>query len=472
VRRRLATALALTLLWAPMWMIVTTRTRTETVETSWARENYYYNYANYQRMGSGPELFGQHRHSTHTNPERIRILVMGDSYTYGYGTADLDLRWAERLELELDIRTRPGTFEIVTLAKGGATTADQAGWLEETDIEYDILVLGYVWNDVLPGRIERLDADHCPDRIPVPETEDPIPFTLGQPTGFACTLERLQGGMLEDVPVALREGDPRRERFLDALTRIDRHAAGRPVVAVPLLTRLIERTTQQPVIDLLAAAGFTVAPNPATKDVLTSNMPVALKVNPGDPHPGSTLTRAYANDAATTILTTIDPDRLQRATASATPARSTLISNHLPHTMTLTTETDDTAVTVTHTGNTPGSAPLYVENGTTPPPQYTPCLEIGRPHARIMLTPRLRTGTPIDITLTETDTRALELWTVGYAIDDMPTRTNLGAIRPGETRTITVGPATRGILLADPDATCSTDRTIGMPAFTVRIEQP
>lgn len=156
--------------------VAITRTVAEASD-SWWREDRYYDRANnaratlVQRPQSGEE--------TYENPERIRVLLIGDSFTYGTGLRDMDRRLGSILETMLDDATAEGTFEVVTVAYPGASTFTQASWLRKaregarlSDFlpeqrignaaklhgPFDVLMVGYVENDVFPdGRDAKLD---------------------------------------------------------------------------------------------------------------------------------------------------------------------------------------------------------------------------------------------------------------------------------------------------------------------------
>jgi len=450
---RLGVLLVVALAWSAAVIVVGRGDQAEETPGSWQRENYYVNYANYQRAGSGPLLDAQNGAADHPD-DAFRVLVVGDSYSYGYGSPDLDVRWPTQLEIELERRLGPGRVRVDLLVKPGAASIDQADWLAAYREPYDALVVGYTWNDVFPGEPVRAawDASACP------QTAGDGPGRLNEDkVGFDCTVERLQGGNLDEVPAAYAGEEGR--ALAEALDRIVAAADGRPVLALQLLTSQKEHDLQQasplfaragadeidprPVLDLIASAGS----GPERLD---------LMVDPGDPHPSMVLARAYARLVADALEPLAGGRR-------GGPVNRPLVSNHLPHTM-RTAVLDGRWRLDLYPSELETVA--YHEDGTRLSPQYVPCMVIGAPHARIMFDP----FTARDLTVTVTDAgQELDLWTAGYDTDGRPVSRRVGPVREGEPVAVRTGGDVSGILLAVRDAGCPTDRDVTLAALTVEI---
>jgi hypothetical protein len=118
---------------------------------AWKRESRYLYADNEARVGTDPVIYPGDTLPPRT--EAIRVLVVGDSVTYGHGARDLDMRWWRLLEEELDTRSGDGVFEIITMARNGASMYRYADWLTAetiSTIDPDLIMLALNRNDVVP----------------------------------------------------------------------------------------------------------------------------------------------------------------------------------------------------------------------------------------------------------------------------------------------------------------------------------
>jgi lysophospholipase L1-like esterase len=84
-------------------------------------------------------------------PDRFRILFLGDSFTFGWGV-DQDKIFPIRLIQQLNESTTNQTFEAINLAVPGYNTEMELALLQEriTTLNPDLIFLGYVYNDAEP----------------------------------------------------------------------------------------------------------------------------------------------------------------------------------------------------------------------------------------------------------------------------------------------------------------------------------
>jgi hypothetical protein len=445
VKPRIVALVAVVLVWVSLWFVAGSNSATSEAARLWLQENRYLEQENILRMGVGPDISGQGVAEVHRNPDRVRVAVFGDSYAYGAGAADLDMRWPVRLQDALDALAGVGVFEVVSYARNGASLTSYAQAAATRGAEFDVLVVGYVWNDVFVSP---------QDEVEVPCFDGPA---VGSPARVCRVLQ--SSGTPEDISKVLAPTSPVRPLFIAAADSLFTAAAGRPLLVARTVTGLREFDATHPAVELLAAAGMEVIDMVSTRQLLTDPTAGVLAVNPGDHHPGSALTRRYAADVAPAVLAAVDPARLRAARRGAVAPERRLVSNVLPSSLLVTELTSDRALvrSVTASG-------LF-----RPGRQLAPCAELVRPHARVMLDRTLPTGTRVAVTLRSGP--PVELWTVGFDVDGYPVDAAVGELAVGATFEVTLeADLVRGILVAPPGSGCPARRTLTLPVFEVEIE--
>lgn len=483
--------LALVLVWAPVaWFRASDGDRAEIIEVSrmlenpdlsWSREDLYYGYTNMQRL-AGPYQ-GEHVvPDVHRNPERIKVLVLGDSFTYGWGSTDLDSRWPRLLEDELNARTTDGTFEVVTLAAGGASTATQAGWLRrlaDGDLEhlgisesvapsfqtpFDAVVLGYVDNDVIANPYD----EFIPEGAYVPTaSEDEHRIVSGE------------------IP------NPNEVHFRAAVAAIKSFAGSAPALWMPLDYSGGTSSPYDLVEPVFTAAGFSTAEPTHARELSRRFDPVSLMVDPVDTHPGPPLLAAFAKDAAEALFPLLDPTRLDAAMRNAFPIERSAVSNYHPTTLEIEAVSNtkvrvsmpDSAshqytctqftVSGTRSSSCDGETMTFLVKDQRLPAQYVACSYLVRPYAQVMFDRHLGPASSARIELSSAES-ALDVYSFGYDPDGFRTHTLLGRVRPGESLDVSLGSrSTRGVLFAEegsvgcPDATA---HDIRLGPFTMDVE--
>lgn len=469
MRKRAALVGTFLLLWLSVW-VAYGRADTEVVQLTeslsrpdpaWARETLFLIDAQTHRtqtmLPSGQ--FGRPRHS---NKDRIRVLVFGDSFTHGWALADPDANWAVRLERALNDATEPGTFEVVALARPGASAYDHANWaisimqgtLEgvyaaDSDVglllePFDVVVLGFVVNDLLP-----MDSP-------------------GTWTSFGRELE-----VDADLYDALRRHElenPYQVELDAALAQLRTFAGTAPLLWAPLEQGYYANAPDRSIFEknraLYEDAGFIPVDMPATRTLGERYTLAELTVTAADSHPSPALTQAYAADVAAGILGHVEPARLKRAMRTPTPVEYPLLSGVLPVWL------------ETSSGNLEASVKLepaeaaasmveacmpyspraelrqvcadteqYVEiAGKRYPRQVYPCATLGRPYVHVQTDPSYEGE--IRISVRSADKAKVDVFGYGYDAEGFPRTEPLGVSGAGETVLLPAGAGLHGVLVA------------------------
>lgn len=466
MRKRITLLASVLLLWLSVW-VAYGRADGETVklveslsrpDPAWARETLFLINSHLNRTpGMMPR--GQFERPRHLNPDRIRVLVFGDSFSHGWALADPDANWPVLLERSLNESTKPGTFEVVVLARPGASAYDHGAWVAalqrgdrsllkapSSDIDlltepFDVVVLGFLNNDRLP-----IDGP-------------------GTSTAFGRELVIDQDYYLE-LQTNRRE-NPYQEELKDALSQMRRFAGTTPLLWAPL-----EQRWPQSVIEenraLYEEAGFIPVDMEATRTLHDRYQITELSVTSSDSHPSPALTKAYASDVAPAVLEQVQPERLKQAMNNAVPVEYHRISGVLPtwldvevhptrSNVRVTLGTLDAATSFKHCGSNYSPRPelrqvctatdQYVEiSGKRYPHQAFPCSMLGRPYLHIQTDPSHVGG--VSVSVRTTDRTKVDVFAYGYGDDGFPLTEPLGVSGTGETLSIPAGAGLHGVFVA------------------------
>lgn len=363
-----------------------TREIVETLATSspeWRRETLYL-VRSHSRFPA-PTPPGQFGRNTYRNEQRLRILLLGDSYTYGWALADPDARWPIRLEAALEAELGAGTVEVVPMAKPGASTYLHAAWLQALMDGEDLSEHGVATED-----LARLHGDFD-----------------------AIVLGFVNNDRLADVPMepeaqrAILEYEvenPNQRELEDALATIRTYAAEKPLLWAPLEAQYLGNPRYATVNErndaLFAAAGFEKIDMAATTR-LARNQPIdKLLVTVGDEHPGEALTAAYARDTAMALLAKLPAERIAAAQADGRGTTRPVVAGVLPVWSTFEDGNGKYRISFArsawegqecHPLDLRGEAEVHCEagkavmyvDGATYPDMAGPCQRLGRPYIHV-----------------------------------------------------------------------------------------
>lgn len=435
----------------------------------WAREDLYYLTHNTLRRAH-PLIEMQVAPARYRNPNRIRILALGDSYTAGWGLTDLDSVWWRQLEFELDAATADGTFEVVALGAGGSSLYTYAGWAQEiesgiynavarpdTDTtrlsdNFDAVVLGYVENDIIANPDDSFIAEQ--DR-PAELAADWVPVTTGE------------------------VANPHQSYFESAPGVIKAAFAAPLNIWLPLTGSDPSTNPAYQWGSLFESAGWLLADNPSSRDTRSRFNDTELMVTPIDAHPGPRMQLSFAKDAARSLLENLDPDRLASATATATTTVQPTLSGHLPVSLDLQERANGWVVA--HDGIIPpicldnasggdhgtrcldGSKFWFFSNGKTYDPQWVGCATINQPHVQVMFS---RSSLPLSISLTTPTDGDLEVWALTINPDGSMESRHLAPLFDTQ---VALPTGTRGVYIASSQTGCPLSG-LTVPPFSAFIE--
>jgi hypothetical protein len=454
---RVAVAAAAAAVWVPVVLFAVHRADSDlsrladlvsTANPESAREDQYLEIDNWRRVHAGPpEQFSV---AEYHNPQRLRILVLGDSFTYPTGLVDLDARWPKILESIMDAATAPGSFEVVSLAAPGASTFSHAEWVLALDtgsfetlpaglgagaafaMPFDAVVVGYFENDIFAGRYD---------------TE--VPQQLRDPLGPDAP--RWYEHISAESEAAVVSGSMRNpnEVLLDPARRTIWSFAGSvPAVWVPLGTHPVHLRNAARVAPAFAEAGFVIAPTPHGDDLRARYDAESLMVSPTDLHAGTALLRSFAADAAAALFDVLDPVAVAAAVSGAIPPSRPSVSNMLPVGLSVASgvssatvvhdpaavadpddctrsDTEPVLVECVHSGGLlrtvwdSGDADLAV-------PQLYPCFRLGRPFALVVFDGDLGSNASVSVIA-----GSGVLFSYGYDPSGFEQFSELGPLTPG-----------------------------------------
>jgi hypothetical protein len=463
---------------------------------TWKSEDLYRAILNRPRAGGFHDL--ETGRAIYTNRDRVRVLVIGDSFTYGTGLVDLSARWPALLEAELDAATQPGTFEVVAVSHGGTSTHNHAAWAHllaagdyksipinpppvDLRSDYDAFVLGYVENDRFPGFNDRTIPEPLQSVAAAAGFADPTQF-------FEVDWTRHNAVLYNGAP------DPNGPLWAPTVQYLRDAFPSIPAIWLPLAFFDQTRAASLAEAPVFAAAGFTIASTEAIESLIATETPETLMVTAVDTHPGTAMLHAYARDAAAAVLASVDPDRVAAAIAAASPAVRPIVGFVAPGDATATSTAKDATVDLPDTATVERECATYgangsmadcidgssvfvfsdqgvqatLENGYTAPAQFVPCLAVGRPHAAVSFDPAIIPGQRIVVRLpAQTNTHRWLVYAFGYDERGFEVISEFGAVAPGGSITVQTGPTNRGLYFAPADApaSCSVgDVALSLPA--------
>lgn len=468
------------------------------------RENRVSVWNQYHRMGSGPDIkTSQFPQPEHPNPDRIRVLVVGDSYVWGHGYDEPAMRWPARLEAQLNARTAPGTFEVIAQARNNFSAFGQADWFTKERFEQldpDVFVLGYFENDIFPSftepsicpeqYCEQYDVTTRPEYVECISGERGLTARLVRhlvkPVSQSaarsmlqrhCDPERIAKQL--DFPTFQRiYEDPRVSpywsKFIDAYARLSSAAGDRQLFVFETPIYPSQAAFKRHVAPVLDAYGFNIVPRTATDKVLADlaalgpvevGLPLAM-VSPADGHASPLLTAAFATDTAAEIIAKLPAERLRAASRATTAPTRTLVDATHPAPVTVGSLDENRAVLTFTMRN--DRKPLTTTPEGDLPPQYVPCVSVGAPYLQISFDPNLPPATKLAFRFESLSAGTRELFGYGYNEREQMFNRSLGRIRAGEVVNLTAGEF-RGLRLASSGENCALDRVITAPTTTVTL---
>lgn len=482
-----------------------------TAPIEWRRESYFYDYSNHLHRGGGPEQPQRVNGEGATLRTPLTVLVLGDSFVHGTGNSDLGNTWPVRLERELNRLSGPGVFQVVSLGADDASTMEESEWVTEELLrkhQPDAVVMGYFYNDPRPSWRERAicgETDKCDEgaastlpsyRRCVDGREGAVshlvrmtirpwfPAIAAALLERYCDLDRIARehtaptiGELEQRPTE----SPYWSYFVDGLTTL-RSTVGldMPLLVANTALRASEAKQFQEVWPAFQAAGFDRVDMEPLYQQLEKAGPTrlaALSVNPADNHPGPALNHLYAQLIAPDVLRLLGSETLSDAKLQARPQVNPLLSSALPATLARVERGSE--ATVTHVaGREVGFPPLRVA-GVEVAESRTPCMLWGRPYVQLNLDPSILEEQNIRLLLESGPEVGLRVGLLRYDTD--LTRASwerdiedLGTIRKGEMKDLTIGPESRVLLIGSetfPADACSPTRTPDVESFKLRLER-
>jgi len=372
--------------------------------------------------------------ATYTNPERIRVLAISDSYAVGAYLPDLAARWWVQLEDALDDATAEGTFEVVGVGRSGVSGYSYAAWVEAIAAGdfamfanddsgvlrggFDVIVIGHVGNDSIT---DVADGEAAPRRVGTAGVVD------------WATYER--------VPARIA-------------------AAGRG--ATLYLAPLYKGRDETRIKQIYREHGFHVVAMDRSETIQRRHDLRDLIVLPVDGHPNGAVYRANAEDIAAAMLATLDRGRLAAATLGARPAERPFLASYMPTTLDVSVDGVGRYATIRWTGRS-GMHPClnagaedvggmlecgtYFVRGEKVPTQHTPCAAMGQPYIQIMID-RKYDGQVV-VSMLDAEGTGYEVYGYGYDPEGFAVVARIGALTPGGELGFMTTETLRGVLITE-----------------------
>lgn len=239
----------------------------------------------------------------------VNIVVFGDSFVWGEGSTDRnELFWRQ---LEQILRSKGYDCRVYAVGMAGATGYEELSWLTDTslagDLDPDIAVFGYVYNDALiegqvysePGAIDY--AEKFPILAPLRKLLPVTYLRLIQYLDAKTIYNKKYGNKYNGSYISVLEGETRRyyeENFaakLDAFSR--RTGIPAVVMTLPNETKsVLLKELYAPLGEIFAGTSvryYDSLPEFGRRCAGAAHKP-NIKVNPLNGHPGSASHRFYA----------------------------------------------------------------------------------------------------------------------------------------------------------------------------------
>jgi hypothetical protein len=457
------------------------------------------------RGGFGPSLVGA-RSPSRAGVGAPVVLAVSDSFGFGAGLPEIGRAWPEQLSEELDRRNGVGSYEVMNTSMIGASWMEYAEWLSDerlAEIDPAVVVVGYYVNDPIPSGRESSICGADPFcststgqlvgaysaclRGEYGRIGRFISLLTGQFTKLNtallsryCDMSRLADRM--DVP-SLEEMQSRPELnpYLDAFdaatARFSEIAQRVPLVVVPLTTGVSfsgeptdERLTARRYLDRISAAGLEVLDRPEmpqTEAAIARTDLSERRNSSFDPHASPLMGRALAADIAAVIA--------QRQPGSATGAGNPLeltavTRDTYPFSIARQVVSTQDTLTETLATTDPTSLDWYTQSlfGGPGSHDYAPCLAMDRPHARLPFAAIPDGRRTVTLRLEDSFEKNVNYRFYGYDADGRETYTEMQALKRGQSVTVAVDDARRGVLIGGNDAGCSISPWIA-PPFRVSL---
>jgi len=165
-------------------------------------------------------------------PQEFRIIALGDSFAEGY-TVEFEDLFSEVLKRRLN-KDQSTPVEVINAGTGGYSTDQELLWFTTEGVKYnpDLVVLLFVWNDILFNTVDRYSRGYKPlfriedgtlelTNVPVPPPASPAPLSFKQWLYKSSYLYRntrdtlLKSEQITNLLVWIRLAQPRKHSATD-----------------------------------------------------------------------------------------------------------------------------------------------------------------------------------------------------------------------------------------------------------------